>query len=118
VQDLQYVVTDGASFVDLERDATTQAVSMPDEKALEYTITNTAMRPPWAMRPTSNVLIPAGSMLPHEADGIDRGGRTVIAEVYLEVQVRTGGVPGDPTMPMTCPTTTDCPSWTNEWVSR
>ncbi len=42
VQDLQYVVTDGTSFVDLERDATTHAVSMPDEKALEYTITNTA----------------------------------------------------------------------------
>ncbi|KAB2344432.1 glycoside hydrolase family 15 protein [Actinomadura rudentiformis] len=42
VQDMQYVVTDGSSFVDLERDATTHAVSMPDEKALEYTVTNTA----------------------------------------------------------------------------
>jgi glucoamylase len=42
VQDLQYVVTDGATFTDLERDATTHAVSMPDERALEYTITNTA----------------------------------------------------------------------------
>ncbi|MHB1473751.1 MAG: glycoside hydrolase family 15 protein [Dermatophilaceae bacterium] len=42
VQDMQYVVTDGSTFVDLERDATNHVVSMPDEKALEYTITNTA----------------------------------------------------------------------------
>ncbi len=42
VQDLQYVVSDGATFVDLERDATTHAVTMPDEKALEYTVINTA----------------------------------------------------------------------------
>jgi glucoamylase len=42
VQDLQYIVSDGASFVDLERDATVHAVTMPDEKALEYTVTNTA----------------------------------------------------------------------------
>jgi len=42
MQDMQYVVTDGSSFVDLERDATNHVVSMPDEKALEYTITNTA----------------------------------------------------------------------------
>jgi glucoamylase len=42
VQDLQYVVSDGSSFTDLERDATTHAVSMPDEKSLEYTVTNTA----------------------------------------------------------------------------
>ncbi|HEV7656948.1 MAG TPA: glycoside hydrolase family 15 protein [Mycobacteriales bacterium] len=42
VQDLQYVVTDGATFTDLERDATTHAVAMPDERSLEYTITNTA----------------------------------------------------------------------------
>ena len=42
VQDLQYVVTDGASFVDLERDGTTHTVAMPDENAPEYTITNTA----------------------------------------------------------------------------
>ncbi|MBV8452073.1 MAG: RICIN domain-containing protein [Deltaproteobacteria bacterium] len=44
MQDMQYIVTDGSSFVDLERDATTHAVSMPDEKALEYTITNTDKR--------------------------------------------------------------------------
>lgn len=42
VQDLQYVVTDGSTFTDLERDDTTHAVSMPDEQALEYTVTNTA----------------------------------------------------------------------------
>jgi glucoamylase len=42
MQDMQYVVTDGSTFVDLERDATTHAVSMTDEKALQYTITNTA----------------------------------------------------------------------------
>lgn len=44
MQDMQYIVTDGATFVDLERDATNHAVSMPDEKALEYTITNTDQR--------------------------------------------------------------------------
>jgi glucoamylase len=42
VQDMQYVISDGTSFVDLERDATSHVVSMPDEKSLEYTITNTA----------------------------------------------------------------------------
>jgi len=42
MQDMQYIVTDGVSFVDLERDATDHAVSMPDEKSLEYTIVNTA----------------------------------------------------------------------------
>ncbi len=42
MQDMQYLVTDGSSFVDLERDATSHTVSMPDEKALEYTVTNTA----------------------------------------------------------------------------
>lgn len=44
MQDMQYVITDGATFVDLERDATRHEVSMPDEKALEYTITNTDKR--------------------------------------------------------------------------
>src|SRR5437764_10850489 len=42
MQDMQYVVTDGSTFVDLERDATNHVVSMPDEKALQYTVTNTA----------------------------------------------------------------------------
>jgi glucoamylase len=44
MQDMQYIVTDGSTFVDLERDATSHAVSMPDEEALEYTITNTDTR--------------------------------------------------------------------------
>jgi Glucodextranase, domain N len=44
MQDMQYIVTDGSTFVDLERDATNHVVSMPDEKALEYTITNTDKR--------------------------------------------------------------------------
>jgi glucoamylase len=46
MQDMQYIVTDGATFVDLERDAASHAVSMPDEMALEYTITNTDTRTP------------------------------------------------------------------------
>ena len=45
MEDMQYVVTDGSTFVDLERDATSHAISMPSEKALEYTVTNTDMRP-------------------------------------------------------------------------
>jgi glucoamylase len=45
IEDMQYVVTDGSTFVDLERDATSHAISMPSEKALEYTVTNTDMRP-------------------------------------------------------------------------
>ena len=44
MQDMQYIVTDGSTFVDLERDATNHVVSMPDEKALEYTVTNTDKR--------------------------------------------------------------------------
>jgi glucoamylase len=42
MQDMQYVVTDKSTFIDLERDATDHVVSMPDENALEYTVTNTA----------------------------------------------------------------------------
>ncbi|HEV3355803.1 MAG TPA: glycoside hydrolase family 15 protein [Pseudonocardiaceae bacterium] len=42
MQDMQYVITDGSTFVDLERDATTHTVAMPDPKSLEYTVTNTA----------------------------------------------------------------------------
>jgi glucoamylase len=44
MQDMQYVITDGSTFVDLERDATSHATSMPTEKALEYTVTNTDTR--------------------------------------------------------------------------
>ena len=42
VQDLQYVVTDGATFVDLERDATTHQVSLADPQSLTYQQVNTA----------------------------------------------------------------------------
>jgi hypothetical protein len=42
---MQYVITDGSTFVDLERDATSHGISMPAEKALEYTVTNTDKRP-------------------------------------------------------------------------
>jgi glucoamylase len=45
MEDMQYIVTDGSTFVDLERDATSHAIFMPSEKALEYTVTNTDMRP-------------------------------------------------------------------------
>jgi glucoamylase len=44
MQDMHYIVTDGSTFVDLERDATEHEISMPDEKALEYTVTNTDKR--------------------------------------------------------------------------
>ena len=44
MQDMQYVVTDGSTFADLERDATNHVVSMPDEKALEYIVANTDKR--------------------------------------------------------------------------
>ncbi len=44
MQDMQYIISDGSTFVDLERDATNNVVSMPDEKALEYTVTNTDKR--------------------------------------------------------------------------
>src|SRR5271165_4165200 len=35
MQDMQYIVTDGSTFVDLERDATSHVTSMPAENALE-----------------------------------------------------------------------------------
>jgi hypothetical protein len=44
IPNMQYIVTDGSTFVDLERDATIHEISMPDEKALEYTVTNTDKR--------------------------------------------------------------------------
>jgi glucoamylase len=44
MQDMQYIITDGSTFVDLERDATNHEVSIPDEKALESTVTNTDKR--------------------------------------------------------------------------
>jgi glucoamylase len=42
VQDLQYVVTDGSSFTDLERDATSHQVSLADPQSLTYQQVNTA----------------------------------------------------------------------------
>ena len=45
MEDMQYVVTDGSTFVDLEHDATCHAISMPTEKALEYAVMNTDKRP-------------------------------------------------------------------------
>ena len=45
MEDMQYIITDGSTFVDLERDAASHAISMPTENALEYTVTNTDTRP-------------------------------------------------------------------------
>lgn len=42
VQDLQYLVTDGSTFTNNERDATTHAVHLVDHRSLTYTQTNTA----------------------------------------------------------------------------
>src|SRR5262252_1318431 len=56
MQDMQYIITDGSTFVDLERDATTHVVSMPDEQALEYTVTNTDKRAPPKYRITNTYI--------------------------------------------------------------
>src|SRR2546430_17440144 len=42
VQDLQYVITDGSTFVDLERDATAHQVSLADQRSPTYQQVNTA----------------------------------------------------------------------------
>lgn len=60
MQDMQYIVTDGATFADLERDATSHAVSMPDEMALEYTITNTDTRVPPKYKITNTYITDPG----------------------------------------------------------
>ncbi len=44
MEDMQYIITDGSTFVDLERDATSHVISMPIEDALEYIVTNTDRR--------------------------------------------------------------------------
>jgi glucoamylase len=44
MEDMQYIITDGSTFVDLERDATSHVISMPTEDALEYIVTNTDRR--------------------------------------------------------------------------
>ncbi|KGI81041.1 glucoamylase [Actinopolyspora erythraea] len=41
VQDMQYVVTDGRSFTELERDATTREIRLPDSRSLRYRQINT-----------------------------------------------------------------------------
>jgi glucoamylase len=56
MQDMQYIITDGSTFVDLERDATSHVISMPTEKALEYTVTNTDTRPSPKYRITSTYI--------------------------------------------------------------
>ncbi len=56
MEDMQYVITDGSTFVDLERDATSHAISMPTEKALEYTVTNTDARQPSKYRITNTYI--------------------------------------------------------------
>jgi glucoamylase len=42
LRDLQFIVTDGSTFADLERDATTSTVTMPDQQSLTYIQTDTA----------------------------------------------------------------------------
>ena len=44
MEDMQYIITDGSTFIDLERDATSHVISMPTEDALEYIVTNTDKR--------------------------------------------------------------------------
>ena len=56
MEDMQYVITDGSTFVDLERDATSHTISMPTEKALEYTVTNTDARQPSKYRITNTYI--------------------------------------------------------------
>ena len=56
--------TDGSTFVDLERDATSHAISMPTEKALEYAVTNTDKRPSPKYRITNTYIVdPSGDSL-------------------------------------------------------
>jgi glucoamylase len=42
LRDLQFIVTDGSTFADLERDATTSTVTMPDPHSLTYQQIDTA----------------------------------------------------------------------------
>lgn len=42
LRDLQFIVTDGSTFADLERDATTSAVTAPDPRSLTYQQIDTA----------------------------------------------------------------------------
>jgi glucoamylase len=60
VQDMQYLVSDGATFADFERDATDHVVQMADEKALEHTIVNTDRRSPPRYRLTNTYISDPG----------------------------------------------------------
>jgi glucoamylase len=57
MEDMQYIVTDGSTFVDLERDAASHSVAMPSERALEYTVTNTDTRPSPKYRITNTYIV-------------------------------------------------------------
>jgi glucoamylase len=56
MEDMQYIITDGSTFVDLERDATSHAISMPTENALEYAVTNMDTRPSAKYRITNTYI--------------------------------------------------------------
>ena len=60
MEDMQYVITDGSTFVDLEHDATSHVISMPVENALEYTVTNTDKRLPPKYRITNTYITDQG----------------------------------------------------------
>lgn len=62
VQDLQYVVTDGSTFTDVERDASAHAIAMPDPQSLTYQQVNTATSGRWRITKTY-VTDPARSTL-------------------------------------------------------
>lgn len=52
VQDLQYLVTDGWTFTDNERDDATHATAMPDPRSLTYQQVNTATSGRWRITKT------------------------------------------------------------------
>jgi glucoamylase len=52
VQDLQYLVTDGSTFTDNERDDAAQTVTMPDPRSLTYQQVNTATSGRWRITKT------------------------------------------------------------------
>ncbi|HET9654256.1 MAG TPA: glycoside hydrolase family 15 protein, partial [Kineosporiaceae bacterium] len=62
VQDLQYLVTDGSTFTDNERDNATHTLAMPDPQSLTYQQVNTAASGRWRITKTY-VTDPARSTL-------------------------------------------------------
>lgn len=62
VQDLQYLVTDGSTFTDVERDASSHTVSLADPQSLTYQQVNTATSGRWRITKTY-VTDPARSTL-------------------------------------------------------